>query len=156
MLDYISSCFSGNSDDLWSLIPPQFFIVFLDSTQLTVAALILHFFRMIQINSEEVKSMILNAIISKTTNDQWYTNNSLLFDSIKTAAVFINQNKNIFDLYIKLMNFVFPEIPQNYYFKELWRLSQENLDVIEEMKFSPRSDYIKGELQDIIFMNMWK
>lgn len=154
MLDYISSCFSGNSDELWSLIPPQFFIVFLDSTQLAVAALILHFFRMLQINSEEVKSMILNAIISKTTNDQWYSNNSLLFDSIKTVAVFINQNKNIFDLYIQLMNSAFPKIPQNYYFKELWRLSQENLDVIEEMKFSPRSDYIKGELQDIIFMNM--
>ncbi|KAK8892240.1 hypothetical protein M9Y10_029463 [Tritrichomonas musculus] len=154
MLDYIEKVYSGNSEQLWPVIHPHFFILFLNSKHLKVVISTLHFLRKIIITSNEIKMLAMQAVACKMAMIEWLKNDFLIFESIKTLCVLINQSKEMFDNYVQIMSSLLPRLDySDDYFQKIWDISKSNIVNIETMKYSTNFSQIKESLFNIIFLN---
>lgn len=151
MLDYLKIVFQENSDDLWPLIPSDFFISFFASGRSSVDSTLLKFFRDIHIKSNDVKLHLMEAFIARIALSNFEFSSSAQIEMIKTLAVLINGDKSLYESYVQMMASAFPIIDQNNkYFALLWEKANLSQDKIELLKNYQLLDICK-ELRNIIF-----
>lgn len=152
LFKYFQFISNSNSEKLWCIIPFEFIINFMNSDNTDVISSLLLFFRRLNNISIEIKSEIMQNIINRSATKDWIKKNYMLYEYIKTIAVLIGGNEDVFNLYCEHMASFFPylENVKGKFFEQLWALSKVTKNKIEIINSYGYSNNIKDDLLNII------
>lgn len=165
MIDYILSSYEVQTEvsltithpaeQIFSVIPVEFFYNLFNSDSRDTVCKILVFFREIKVDSIELRKSIMKEIITKYID--WISEDIVLTDTIKTLAVLISGSEENFSLYLELMTSAFDQLEVNGpYFTNLWKICQKSKYQIEDInKKAPLSETV-NDLKCIISSNIGK
>lgn len=147
MFTYIKTIYCGNAEELWEVIPPQFFLKFLDSSENSAKSVQYDakMLRDLHITNDQIKLMIFQVVVMNLKNYLSVDDN--FNEIIKMILVMIDKKENLFNAFVQMLVRVSStDTPALHTFlANLKESAQGDLTKIDSLKFNKNRFYLPIE-----------